>query len=134
MHSGVLATAEKLPRGHSLQVAAPVPFTPVALPAGHVRHLLSVALAGFQVPGLQATQPVAPAPPAATVMAPGLHGVQESDLGFAEKEPAGQVLHVWEPSPEANSPASLQQGRQRNKVDRGVMDAYARMARFGGVS
>ena len=122
MHSGELATAEKVPWAHSVQAEAPVPFTPVALPAGHARHLLSVALAGFQVPSLHLTQAVAPAPPLVTVISPGPHGVHAAAAACAEKEPAGQVLHAWAPSPAANSPASLQGGGGR---EGGVRGGYA---------
>lgn len=76
VHSGVLAAPLYLPRAHSVQVEAPVVFTPVSQPAGQVRHLLSVAPAGLNVPSLHLVQLVAPAPFKLAVISPGGQLVQ----------------------------------------------------------
>lgn len=73
----------------------------------HLRHLLSVALAGFQVPALQSWHSVAPWPSAAKLMAPAGQGVQAAAPGADEKVPGGHTLQVCEPGPSAYSPGLL---------------------------
>ena len=80
----MLGVAENLPRAHSVQVEAPSWVEPVSWPVGQVRHLLSVAPGGFQVPTLHLAQVEAPLPFTLTVMAPGPQSVHWSLNGWSE--------------------------------------------------
>lgn len=57
-------------------------------PTPHLRHLLSVASSGFQVPLAQALHSVAPWPSTLMVIWPAGHFWQLSLLAVAEKKPA----------------------------------------------
>ena len=76
VHSAVLGSPLYWPRRHSVQVEAPGSVLPVSHPAGQVRHLLSVAPGGFQVPTLHLTQKDTPEPSGLTVISPGGQSVQ----------------------------------------------------------
>lgn len=76
-----------------------------------MRHLLSVALAGLQVPFGHAWHLTAPLPAGAKLTAPAGQAVQDAAPGAGEKLPGGHTLHVCEPGPSAYSPGLLQGGR-----------------------